>query len=157
MKKTALSLIVLAASGAAFAQSTVSGVQGLVTATSGNQLVNVTSGMTLPPGAVISATGNGSVTISMPGCAASLGPGQTMTNTLQGCKEFVASSGTPSGSPGAGGAVFTAGNLALGAGGAGLLAYNVNRNRRGNGATVVLPTTPGTPAVVTPPTRPSRS
>ena len=36
------------------------------------------------------------------------------------------------------------------------LAYNVNQNRKGNGATVITPTQPGTPAVVVTPTPPRR-
>lgn len=165
MKKLALSLIVLAASGAAFAQATASGVQGLVTATTGNQLTNVTSGMTIPAGSVVSATGNGSATLSMPGCTASLGPGQSMTITQQGCQSFVAGAGGAGAGAGAGGASGTfftpTNNVLLGAAGVGLLAYNVDRNRKNNNGSGTPAVTPpqAPPVVVTPrpPRNPSRS
>ena len=103
MKKLVLSLAVLAVSSTAFAQATASGVSGLVTATSGNQLINVTSGMTVPAGAVVSATGNGSVTLSMPGCVATLGPGQSMAVNPAACQQFLAAGGgAGTGSGGAG-------------------------------------------------------
>jgi hypothetical protein len=154
MKKLALSLALLTACGAAFAQATATGVRGLVTATSGNQLINVTTGTTVPAGATVSATGNGAVTLSMPGCTANLGPGQSMVVTPQACQQFVAANppGTGAGA-GAGGSPFALPGNALwwGAGGAALLAANVNRNRNNNNNNNNAPaSTPVTPPAVAP-------
>ena len=159
MKKLALALAITAIAGSAFAQAgaTVTSVNGLVTMSSGNQLVNVTPGMPLPTGGQLLTSGSGSVTVQFAsGCTAILAPGQSMPVTEAACAQNVASRAA-GGAGGSGGGVFAGGNgLLLAGGGVAALAYNVNQNRKGNGATVITPTTPGTPAVVVTPTPPRR-
>lgn len=157
MKQLALALAITAVAGSAFAQAgaTVTSVNGLVTMSSGNQLVNVTPGMPLPIGGQLLTSGSGSVTVQFAsGCTAILAPGQSMPVTEAACAQNVAARGAGGG---AGGGVFAGGNgLLLAGGGVAALAYNVNQNRKGNGATVITPTQPGTPAVVVTPTPPRR-
>lgn len=94
MKHLAIALALTAASGATFAQAVVSGVTGLVTATSGNQLFNVTNGMTLPEGAQLQLTTGATATVSFPGgCMASLGSGQSMVLTQATCQTMAAAGG----------------------------------------------------------------
>ena len=159
MKKLALALAITAIAGSAFAQAgaTVTSVNGLVTMSSGNQLVNVTPGMPLPTGGQLLTSGSGSVTVQFAsGCTAILAPGQSMPVTEAACAQNVAARAGGSGA-GGGGGVFAGGNgLLLAGGGVAALAYNVNQNRKGNGATVITPTQPGTPAVVVTPTPPRR-
>jgi hypothetical protein len=123
---------------------------------SGNQLVNVTPGMPLPTGGQLLATDSGSVTVQFAsGCTAILAPGQSMPVTEAACTQNVASRAAGSGAGGSGGGVFAGGNgLLLAGGGVAALAYNVNQNRKGNGAAVI--TQPGGPAVVVTPTPPRR-
>ena len=155
MKQLALALAITAVAGSAFAQAgaTVTSVNGLVTMSSGNQLVNVTPGMPLPTGGQLLTSGSGSVTVQFAnGCTAILAPGQSMPVTEAACAQNVASRAA-GGAGGSGGGVFAGGNgLLLAGGGVAALAYNVNQNRKGNGATVITPTQPGTPAVVVTPT-----
>lgn len=159
MKKLALALAITAIAGSAFAQAgaTVTSVNGLVTMSSGNQLVNVTPGMPLPTGGQLLTSGSGSVTVQFAsGCTAILAPGQSMPVTEAACAQNVALRAA-GGAGGSGGGVFAGGNgLLLAGGGVAALAYNVNQNRKGNGATVITPTQPGTPAVVVTPTPPRR-
>ncbi|UCU94189.1 hypothetical protein [Hydrogenophaga taeniospiralis] len=160
MKQLALALAITAVAGSAFAQAgaTVTSVNGLVTMSSGNQLVNVTPGMPLPTGGQLLTSGSGSVTVQFAsGCTAILAPGQSMPVTEAACAQNVAARGAGGGAGGSGGGVFAGGNgLLLAGGGVAALAYNVNQNRKGNGATVITPTQPGTPAVVVTPTPPRR-
>lgn len=163
MKKLAFFLAAAVASSAAMADITIGKVNGLVTAKKGNDFFNVQQGMTLPDDAQLIVPEGGSVDISMPGCSTTMGPG-SVAMSLAACQTIQAENARR------GGAIFASNtnrNLLLGAGAIGALAYNVDRNRgngngggNGGGATVVTPTTPGTPAVVTrptPPRRPSRS
>jgi hypothetical protein len=156
MKQLALALAITAVAGSAFAQAgaTVTSVNGLVTMSSGNQLVNVTPGMPLPTGGQLLTSGSGSVTVQFAsGCTAILAPGQSMPVTEAACQQNVAARAGGSGAGGGagGGSFFAGGNgLLLAGGGVAALAYNVNQNRKGNGATVI--TQPGTPAVVVTPT-----
>ncbi|MDP2021655.1 MAG: hypothetical protein Q8L16_12230 [Hydrogenophaga sp.] len=159
MKQLALALAITAVAGSAFAQAgaTVTSVNGLVTMSSGNQLVNVTPGMPRPTGGQLLTSGSGSVTVQFAnGCTAILAPGQSMPVTEAACAQNVAARAGGSGA-GGGGGVF-AGNtgLLLAGGGTAALIYNVDQNRKGNGATVITPTQPGTPAVVVTPTPPRR-
>ena len=167
MKKLVLVLAAAVASTAAMAEISVGTVNGLVTAKKGNDFFNVQQGMTLPDDVELIVPEGGSVEFSMPGCSTTMGPG-TVTMSLAACQTIQAENARR------GGAFFASNtnrNLLIGAGTLGALAYNVDRNRgngngngngggNGGGATVVTPTTPGTPAVVTrpaPPRRPSRS
>ncbi|MFW5330339.1 hypothetical protein [Hydrogenophaga sp. ZJX-1] len=159
MKQLALALAITAVAGSAFAQAgaTVTSVNGLVTMSSGNTLVNVTPGMPLPTGGQLLTSGSGSVTVQFAsGCTAILAPGQSMPVTEAACTQNVAArgaGGSGSGVGGGGGGVLAGGNgLLLAGGGVAALAYNVNQNRKGNGATVTTPTQPGNPAVVVTPT-----
>ena len=162
MKKLAFALALTAAATTAMAQSgaSLTSVEGLVTVTTGNQLVNATPNMPLPANARVLTTANGKATIKFAsGCVANLAGGQSMVVSEQACQAFVAGAGG-AGAPGAGGGgSFISNNaLLLGGAGVGLLAYNVDRNRKNNnGATVVTPPVSGeTPAVVVTPTPPRR-
>jgi|GEM_PF-4307396 hypothetical protein len=154
MKQLALALAITAVAGSAFAQSaTITTVEGLVTVTSGNQLVNATPNMPLASDARVLTTANGKATVKFAsGCVANLAGGQSIAANEDACRAFVlAQQGS------GGGGVFAGGNgLLLAGGGVAALAYNVNQNRKGNGATVITPTQPGTPAVVVTPTPPRR-
>lgn len=165
MKKLVLVLAAAVASTAAMAEISVGAVNGLVTAKKGNDFFNVQAGMTLPDDVELIVPEGGSVQFSMPGCSTTMGPG-SVTMSLAACQTIQAENARR------GGAVLASNssrNLWIGLGAAGALAYNVDRNRgngngngggNGGGATVVTPTEPGTPAVVTrptPPRRPSRS
>ena len=162
MKKLAFALALTAAATTAMAQSgaSLTSVEGLVTVTTGNQLVNASPNMPLPANARVLTTANGKATIKFAsGCVANLAGGQSMVVSEQACQAFVAGAGG-AGAPGAGGGgSFISNNaLLLGGAGVGLLAYNVDRNRKNNnGATVVTPPVSGeTPAVVVTPTPPRR-
>ena len=162
MKKLAFALALTAAATTAMAQSgaSLTSVEGLVTVTTGNQLVNATPDMPLPANSRVLTTANGKATIKFAsGCVANLAGGQSMVVSEQACQAFVAGAGG-AGAPGAGGGgSFISNNaLLLGGAGVGLLAYNVDRNRKNNnGATVVTPPVSGeTPAVVVTPTPPRR-
>lgn len=135
MKQLALALAITAVAGSAFAQAgaTVTSVNGLVTMSSGNQLVNVTPGMPLPTGGQLLTSGSGSVTVQFAnGCTAILAPGQSMPVTEAACAQNVASRAGGSGAGGGTGGGFFAGNtgLLLAGGGTAALVYNVDRNRR---------------------------
>ena len=162
MKKLAFALALTAAATTAMAQSgaSLTSVEGLVTVTTGNQLVNATPNMPLPANSRVLTTANGKATIKFAsGCVANLAGGQSMVVSEQACQAFVAGAGG-AGAPGAGGGgSFISNNaLLLGGAGVGLLAYNVDRNRKNNnGATVVTPPVSGeTPAVVVTPTPPKK-
>ena len=161
MKKLAFALALTAAATTAMAQSgaTLGTVEGLVTVTTGDRLVNAAPNMVIPENARVLTTANGKVMIKFPsGCVAMLGNGQALTATEANCRAFVAANGGPA-APGAGGGSFFASNWVwIGGAGVGALAYNVDRNRKNNnGATVVTPPVSGeTPAVVVTPTPPNR-
>lgn len=163
MKKIALAIALTAAATSAMAQSgaSLTSVEGLVTVTTGNQLVNASPNMPLPANSRVLTTANGKATIKFAsGCVANLSGGQSMVVSEQACQAFVAGAGGGAGAPGAGGGgSFISNNaLLLGGAGVGLLAYNVDRNRKNNnGATVVTPPVSGeTPAVVVTPTPPKK-
>ncbi|MCY1376801.1 hypothetical protein D9M69_643200 [compost metagenome] len=112
--------------------------------------------MPLPTGGQLLTSGSGSVTVQFAsGCTAILAPGQSMPVTEAACQQNVAARAAGGGAGGSGGGVFAGGNgLLLAGGGVAALAYNVNQNRKGNGANVI--TNPGSPAVVVTPTPPRR-
>ena len=156
MKKIAFALA-LTAAASAMAQSgpSLTSVEGLVTVTTGSQLVNATPNMPLAPNSRVLTTANGKATIKFPsGCVANLSGGQSMTVSEAACQQFVAAAGGAGagagGGAGSGIGGFVANNsLLLGGASVGLLAYNVDRNRSGGGATP-----PATTPVVTTPTPP---
>jgi hypothetical protein len=152
MKKIAFALALTAAAASAMAQSgaSLTSVEGLVTVTTGSQLVNATPNMPLAPNSRVLTTANGKATIKFPsGCVANLSGGQSMTVSEAACQQFVAAAGGAGAGGGAGSGIggFVANNsLLLGGASVGLLAYNVDRNRSGGGTPPA--TTP--PVVVTP-------
>lgn len=161
MKKLAFALALTAAATTAMAQSgaTLTSVEGLVTVTTGNQLVNATPNMNVPANSRVLTTATGKTTIRFAsGCVANLAGGQSMVVSETACAAFVAGAGGGAGAPGAGGSFISNNALLLGGAGVGLLAYNVDRNRKNNnGATVVTPPVSGeTPAVVVTPTPPKK-
>ena len=144
MKQLALALALAAAAGSAFAQSaTITAVEGLVTVTSGNQLVNATPNMPLATDARVLTTANGKATVKFAsGCVANLAGGQSISANEDACRAFVLAQ------KGSGG-ILTPVNIGIGAGIGLAVAYNIHQNRKpNNGATVTPPTQ--TP-VVTPP------
>lgn len=141
MKKFAFALALTAAATTAMAQSgaSLTSVEGLVTVTTGNQLVNASPNMPLPANARVLTTANGKATIKFAsGCVANLAGGQSMVVSEAACQAFVAAAGGGAGT-GVGGFV-SSNAVLLGGAGVGLLAYNVNRNRQNNAPTP--PTTP---------------
>ena len=64
MKQLALALALTAATGAAFAQANITSMTGMVTMSTGNQMVSVTPGMAVPTGANLVATGSATVTFA---------------------------------------------------------------------------------------------
>lgn len=137
MKKLTFALAATVCASSAMADITIGTVNGLVTATSGNQLINVQPGMTLPDGAQLNVPSGASVQVSMPGCSASVGPG-SVAMTLSACQTIQAAGGTGGGS-----------NLnpyIIGGAGLGLLAWNVNRNRSGTPAPAPAPAVTPAPA-----------
>jgi hypothetical protein len=157
MKKLVFALALTAAAASAMAQSgaSLTAVEGLVTVTTGDQLVNATPNMPLAPNSRVLTTANGKATIKFAnGCVANLSGGQSMTVSEPACAAFVAAAGG-----GAGGGIggFVSNNaLLLGGASVGLLAYNVDRNRSGGGtppATTPVVTTPTPPQAAVPPAR----
>lgn len=129
MKKILLAFLVSSAGLPAMAQqgpyATINAVEGLVTVTSGNELSNATSGMTLPRGAQVLSTSSGKATIVFAnGCSATVQPGQTLLIDEAACAVFVAQAGAPGAT---GGGLLTPTNLAIGALGLGVL-YNQTRD-----------------------------
>jgi hypothetical protein len=159
MKTSFVALVVAAAAGAAFAQqqpyATIKSVEGLVTVTSNNQLTNASANMPLPQGSQVLSTSSGKATVQFAsGCTVTIQGGQTLQIQETACTAFLAANPGAAGAGGAAGLSAPA-QWALGAVGLGLL-YDQTRGRgNGNGATVVLPVTPG-PPTVTPPTPPGR-
>lgn len=91
MKKLSIATASLLLAGSAWAQVTVTGVQGLITATQGNLLFNVTNGMTLPEGTQLQLTTGAQATVNFPnGCSATLGAGQSMLLTPENCQRLAA-------------------------------------------------------------------
>ena len=127
MKQLALALALTAATGAAFAQANITSMTGMVTMSTGNQMVSVTPGMAVPAGANLVATGSATVTFAS-GCVAVLTAGQSMPATEAACQANVAAR-AGQGSNFAGNS-----NLLIGAGVAGGLAvaYKVKENRKPN-------------------------
>lgn len=130
MQKTLFALLISTAGLAAMAQqtpyATINAVEGLVTVTTGNELSNATSGMTLPRGAQVLSTSSGKATIVFAnGCSATVQPGQTLLIEEAACATFVAQSGGTGAA--AGGGLLTPTNLAIGALGLGVL-YDQTRD-----------------------------
>lgn len=89
MKKRILSTGLLVLASSAWSQVTITGVEGLVTATQDNVLFNVTNGMTLPEGAQLQLTNGARATVSFPnGCTTTLGSGQSMLLTPGTCQQL---------------------------------------------------------------------
>jgi hypothetical protein len=157
MKNTLLALVVATSAGAAVAQqqpyATIKSVEGLVTVTSNNQLTNATANMQLQQGAQVLSTSSGKATVQFAsGCSVTIQGGQSLQIQETACTAFLAAN--PAAGAGAAGGMATPTKWLLGAAGLGLL-YDQTRGG-GNGATVVLPETPGTPTVVTPAPAPIR-
>ena len=153
MKQLAIALALTAAAGSAFAQASVTSVTGMVTMSSGNQMISVTPGMAIPEGAQLLATSNGAVTLSFPsGCIAVLSAGQSMPATEAACQQNVAQRAQQ---PATGGGFLTPLNIAVGAGIGLGVAYNVHQNRKNNTPPTVTPPVQTPPVVeVRPPARP---
>ena len=119
MKKAILLALTLAAAVAAFAQpvvGTLSNVNGLVTITQNDTLINASNGSTFVDGAQIVSTATGQVTISVNGCSIPLAPNQSLTvNSSSTCAELQAAI-KPVASPLTSTAVAGGGSPALGLG-----------------------------------------
>ncbi|MDP3887533.1 hypothetical protein [Hydrogenophaga sp.] len=150
MKQLAIALALTAAAGSAFAQAaTITAVEGLVTVSSGNQLVNATPNMPLASDARVLATANGKATVTFAsGCVANLSGGQSISANEDACRAFVLAQ------QGSGG-IFTPVNIGIGAGIGLAVAYNVHQNRKNNTPPTVTPPVQTPPVVVVrPPARP---
>lgn len=102
MKHLAIALALTAAAGTAFAQSaTITTVEGLVTVTSGNQLVNAAPNMPLASDALVMTTTNSKATVKFAsGCVANLAGGQSIAANEDACRAFVLAQGTGGGTGG---------------------------------------------------------
>lgn len=104
MKQLALALAITAVAGSAFAQepaATITTVEGLVTVTSGNQLVNAAPNMPLASDALVMTTTNSKATVKFAsGCVANLAGGQSIAANEDACRAFVLAQGKGGGTGG---------------------------------------------------------
>lgn len=90
MKKLAFASLALVFAGAAMAQTTVTGAQGVPTMTVGNTLQTLTNGMTVPEGAQIVVPQGSAVSLNFGGACAVTVPAGPFTATLANCQSLVA-------------------------------------------------------------------
>lgn len=157
MKKLALVLVATAAASSAMAQVSVGTVNGLVTATVNDQLVNVRQGTSLPEGVMLDVAERASVEVTVQGCTTTIVGKKSVKVDSANCRALLAQ-GSGGGAGGGGGGGSNWGYYAAGGGIAALAIRNNNRNNNNNAPTVVNPVTP--PPAVTqapPPRTPSRA
>lgn len=103
MKKYFFGLIVAAAASSAMAQVSVGSVNGLVTATVDNQLVNVRQGSELPEGVQLNVPAGASVNVSVKGCMATVTGPASVLMSESACRGLLAGQGATGGGAAVGG------------------------------------------------------
>lgn len=135
--KLLITALLLGSSVAAFAQNSLSTIQGNVTVTSGNATTKAALDTVLKNGDLITASSGASTTVKVGNCTVSLAPGQSLVvNTALPCNELSASvkSITVPGTNFA--SNFPGGALGLGAGivGGGLIIREVTKKDKASGS-----------------------